>query len=138
LIDVLAAPTSGLTVCKSLGMVPGRSGPARHLGDDVAPGMRVKVVQDPDWSGPWRQDFLGTIVGPNVPFRVIDLAAMPEVNVPVSDLGPMREFDVRFDEPQQDCDGLGPYRGAVIWEKYFAAQTGQDSSLTSALIEHQQ
>jgi hypothetical protein len=81
--------------------------------------MRVKVVQDPEWRGPWRQEFLGTIAGPKVPVRVIDLAAMPEVNVPDADRGPMREFHVQFDEPQQDCDGAGPYRAAVIWEKYL-------------------
>lgn len=80
--------------------------------------MRVKVVQDPQWAGPWQHDFLGTIVGPKVPARVIDLAAMPEVNVPDSDRGPMREFYVQFDEPQADCDGL-TYRAAVIWEKYL-------------------
>jgi hypothetical protein len=91
----------------------------RHLGDDVAAGMRVKVVQDQDWPGSWQQAFFGTIAGPNVPARVIDLASMPEVNVPDADRGPMREFLVHFDEPPQDCDGMGPYRAAVIWEKYL-------------------
>ena len=81
--------------------------------------MSVKVVQDPEAAGPWRQEFFGTIVGPDVPARVLDLAAMSEVNVSEADRGPMREFHVHFDEPQQDCDGLGPYRAAVIWEKYL-------------------
>jgi len=96
------------------------------LGDDVEPGTRVKVVRDPDWAGPWRQEFVGTIEGPAVPVRVINLAEMPEVNVPDADRGPMREFFVRFDEPQQDCDGTGPYYAAVIWEKYLrrAARLG--------------
>jgi hypothetical protein len=49
----------------------------------------------------------------------IDLAAMPEVNVPDDDRGPMREFMVRFDEPQLDGDCAGPYYEAVIWKKYL-------------------
>ena len=65
------------------------------------------------------QQFLGTIVGPMVPVRVIDLATMPKVNVPDADRGPMRDFHVQFDEPQQDCDGAGPYRAAVSWEMYL-------------------
>ena len=100
-------------------MRPADGHPPRHLGDDVAAGIRVKVVQDPEWPRPWRQEFLGTIVGPKVPARVIDLAAMPEVNVPDADRGPMREFHVQFDEPQEDCDGAGRYPAAVIWEKYL-------------------
>jgi hypothetical protein len=55
----------------------------------------------------------------DIPIRVLDLAAMPEVNVPDTDRGPMREFLVRFDEPQRDGDGAGPYYAAVIWEKYL-------------------
>jgi len=82
------------------------------------PGTRVRVVRDPDWEGPWPAEFLGTI-GPPAPASTIDLAAMPEVNVPDSDRGPMREFYVEFDHPQLDCDGQGPYRAAVIWEKYL-------------------
>ena len=97
--------------------------PRRFLGEDVQPGTRVRVVQDPDWDGPWKREFLGTVEGPAVPVNVLDLAAMPEVNVPDSDRGPMREFFVRFDEPQQDCDELGPYRSAVIWEKYLRLAT---------------
>jgi hypothetical protein len=79
----------------------------------------VRVVQDTKWPGPWKQEFLGTIVGPKVPTRVLDLAATPQIDVPASDRGPMCEFHVRFDDPQQDCDGAGPYRAAVIWEKYL-------------------
>ena len=33
----------------------------------------------------------------------------------------MPEYLVHFDEPQLDCDGAGPYRAAVIWEKYLRA-----------------
>jgi hypothetical protein len=81
--------------------------------------MKVKVVKDPDWGGPWQVEFVGTIVGPDIPLRVIDLAAKTEINVPDSDRGPTREFFVQFVEPQLDCDGMGPYGSAVIWEKYL-------------------
>jgi len=40
---------------------------------------------------------------------------MPEVNVPEKERGPTREYLVRFDEPQLDCDG--DFRAAVICEK---------------------
>lgn len=92
----------------------------KMLGDNVRPGTRVKVVRDPDWPGPWPSEPTG-VIDPyaNAPVRVIDLATMPEVNVPDSDRGPMREFLVRFDEPQRDNDNAGPYSEAVIWEKYL-------------------
>jgi hypothetical protein len=91
----------------------------RYLGDDVHSGMRVRVVQDPDWPGPWRQEFLGTIVGSKVPFGVVDLATSTHPNVADADRGPMRQFFVRFDEPQDDNSDDGPYSHAVIWEKYL-------------------
>jgi hypothetical protein len=77
-------------------------------------------VRDPDWNGPWPSEPLGTIdAHAAAPIRVIDLATMPEVNVPDSDRHPMAEYLVRFDEPQIDCDGAGPFTSAVIWEKYL-------------------
>jgi hypothetical protein len=86
----------------------------------VAPGTRVKVVKDPNWNGPWATEFMGTIApDADAPIRTQNLAPMPEVNVPDSDRGSMREFLVHFDEPQLDCHGQGPYRAAVIWEKYL-------------------
>lgn len=30
-----------------------------------------------------------------------------------------REYSVTFDEPQFDADGDGPYRKAVIWDRYL-------------------
>ena len=73
------------SICDSQDMQLADGDPPRHLGEDVAPGMRVTVVQDAESPGPWRQEFLGTIVGPKVPVRVIDLAALPEVNVSDAD-----------------------------------------------------
>lgn len=92
----------------------------RPRGDNVRPGVRIKVVRDPDWEGPWPSEPTG-IIDPDadVPVRVIDLVTMPEVNVADADRGPMREFLVRFDQPQRDGDGAGPYASAVLWEKYL-------------------
>ena len=77
-------------------------------------------MKDPAWDGPWPAEPLG-IIDPeaDAPIRVLDLAAMPEVNVPDADRRPMPEYLVHFDEPQLDSDGAGPYRSAVIWEKYL-------------------
>jgi hypothetical protein len=55
----------------------------------------------------------------DAPVRVLDLAAMPEVNVPDDERRLMPEYLVRFDEPQLDGEGQGPYYAAVIWEKYL-------------------
>ena len=41
------------------------------------------------------------------------------VNVPDEERGLIREFMVRFDEPQLDADGDGPYVSASVWEKYL-------------------
>ncbi len=55
----------------------------------------------------------------DVPANVIELADKPEISVPDEGRGPMHEFLIRFDEPQYDGDGAGPYYAAVIWEKYL-------------------
>jgi hypothetical protein len=88
--------------------------------DDMRPGARVKVVRDPEWNGPWPSEPTG-IIDPDAefPMRTVDLAATPEIHVPDSERGVMREFLVRFDQPQRDGDGAGPYESAVIWEKYL-------------------
>jgi hypothetical protein len=80
----------------------------------------VKVIGDPEGAGPWPAEPFG-VIDPtaDAPIRVIDTSTMPEVNVPEEERGPTREYLVRFDEPQFDCDGDGPFRAAVIWEKYL-------------------
>jgi len=105
---------------------PGASGEAgyasavRGLGDDIAPGVRVKVVRDPGWNGRWPAEPEG-VIHPDADcrVRVIDLPEMPEVQVDAEDRRAMSEFMVLFDEPQIDGDGAGPYYAAVIWEKYL-------------------
>lgn len=74
-------------------------------------GTRVRVVQDLDWNGPWRQEFLGTI-SDTMPPRVIDH--------PKAFRGELAYF-VAFDEPQQDTSSDGPYRKAEIWGRYLRA-----------------
>lgn len=109
-------------------MTPEQRGPdvggtverVKFLGDDIAPGTRVKVVRDPDWDGPWPSEPTGTIdPGWDIPFSVIDLATRPDIDVPDSDRHPMRTFMVRFDEPAHDTSEDGPYYMAEVWEKYL-------------------
>lgn len=77
--------------------------------DALPPGTRVRVVQDPEWDGPWEEVFVGTI----------DRTLPPQlVNSPVAHSGE-REYSVIFDEPQLDADGDGPYRKAVVWDRYL-------------------
>ncbi|MEU6240792.1 ferrous iron transport protein A [Streptomyces sp. NPDC047024] len=76
------------------------------------PGTRVRVIKDPDWDGPYPVEFYGTVVATQVPFPVRN--------------GRGREgelvYMVRFDEPQHDSDGLGPYRGGEVWGRYLVAE----------------
>jgi hypothetical protein len=87
----------------------------RAFGDDqwpadaMPPGTRVLVIKDPAWDGPWRDEFTGTVDVTVVPYRVQNAAARP---------GEL-EYSVSFDEPQVDASGDGPYRKAVIWERYL-------------------
>ncbi|MFG2986439.1 ferrous iron transport protein A [Streptomyces sp. NPDC048258] len=72
-------------------------------------GSRVTVVRDPDWDGPWRNEFLGTID---------DMGAPELVESPHARVGELA-FWVTFDAPQYDSDGAGPYRKAQIWDRYL-------------------
>lgn len=77
--------------------------------DAMLPGTRVRVVKDPAWDGPWRNEFTGTVDATVVPYGVQDAAARP---------GEL-EYSVSFDEPQIDASGDGPYRKAVIRDRYL-------------------
>jgi hypothetical protein len=87
----------------------------RSLSDDewpvdaLPPGTRVRVVKDKTWDGPWRRVFLGTVDRTIVP-RLLTHPAVRSCQ---------REYSVVFDEPQFDADGDGPYRKAVIWDRYL-------------------
>jgi hypothetical protein len=76
----------------------------------LATGTRVRVIKDPAWDGPWATEFLGVI---------IDRLGVPElVRHPRAHPGEL-EYWVKFDEPQFDADGDGPYRTAQIWGRYL-------------------
>lgn len=71
-------------------------------------GATVRVLQDPEWGGPWARVFSG----------VIDDTAPPVlVANPKGDAGEFSYF-VRFNEPQFDRDGDGRYRKAQILGRY--------------------
>ncbi|WP_025158714.1 hypothetical protein [Leifsonia aquatica] len=72
-------------------------------------GTRVRVVKDPGWDGPWKNEFSGTIDN-TFPASIIDHALAEDGEL---------EYSVRFDSPQLDADGDGPYRKAVIWGRYL-------------------
>lgn len=102
------------------GRAIGHSVRVNEHSSDLRPGERVRVVKDPRWNGPWPSEPLGVIdPAADAPIRVLDLAVISEVNVPDEHRGPMPEYLVRFDEPQLDGDGGGPYQSAVIWSKYL-------------------
>ena len=87
----------------------------RSLDDDEWPadampaGTRVRVIQDPEWSGPWRAVFRGTI-DRTVPPQLVRHRLAHDGE---------REYSVTFEEPQVDAAGDGPYRKAVIWDRYL-------------------
>ena len=87
--------------------------------DALRPGMRVKVLRDSRWNGPWPAEPTGTIEPVlGKPFRVVSPGAVPS-DWPRRADGSVREFMVVFDSPQRDGDGDGPYSSAVIWETYL-------------------
>ncbi|MGI9822069.1 hypothetical protein [Agromyces sp. Marseille-Q5079] len=75
----------------------------------MKPGTRVRVIQARDWAGPWRRVFIGTIDATIPPQPAQNKNARPDE----------LQYSVRFDESQFDADGDGPYRKAVIWERYL-------------------
>jgi hypothetical protein len=74
------------------------------------------VVKDPDWDGPWKREFTGTI----------DSLGTPEpVQHPLAQVGETNYW-VRFDEPQFDSSDDGPYRKAQIWSRYLRLDDEDD------------
>ncbi|PPK97852.1 hypothetical protein CLV92_1022 [Kineococcus xinjiangensis] len=72
-------------------------------------GTRVRVVQDPQWSGPWRQEFTGTIDSWDVP-NIVEVIDSPQGEL---------EYQVCFDEAQDDMSDDGPYSSARILARYL-------------------
>ncbi len=67
------------------------------------------MIRDPDRGGPWQQEFSATID---------DMAAPEAVSNPLAGDGELAYW-VRFDLPQYDSSGDGPYRKAQIWGSYL-------------------
>lgn len=81
-------------------------------------GSRVTVVRDPEWGGPWQNEFRGTI----------DAMGAPEpVEHPRAHDGELAYW-VTFDAPQYDCNGAGPYRKAQIWGRYLRPEPAPRST----------
>lgn len=76
------------------------------------PGTRVRVLQDPDWAGPWPVEFWGTVDDLQIPAPVAHAQAREGELV----------YWVRFDAPQVDSDGCGPYRAAEVWSRYLRTE----------------
>ncbi|MCX5396893.1 ferrous iron transport protein A [Streptomyces sp. NBC_00102] len=77
-------------------------------------GTRVRVVQSPEWAGPWPVEFRGT---------VDDLFPPAPVEHPDAAEGELAYW-IRFDRSQRDSEGCGPYYEARIWSRYL--RTEQD------------
>jgi len=76
-------------------------------------GTRVRVIQDPAWAGPWPVEFWGTVDDLRPPC-LVDHASAREGEL---------VYWIRFDEPQVDSDGSGPYRGAEVWDRYLTRES---------------
>jgi hypothetical protein len=74
-----------------------------------AVGTRVRVIKSETWDGPWRQVFTGTVDETITPALVEGRSARP---------GEL-EDSVLFDEPQMGMSEDGPYRKAVIRDRYL-------------------
>jgi hypothetical protein len=74
-------------------------------------GARVRVRRDPvHGPGPWPNEPLGTI-GESLDGASFSLSQT--VN------GPMKQYWVVFDEPQEDADGDGPYAASDVLAIYI-------------------
>ncbi|MBE1537204.1 hypothetical protein [Actinomadura algeriensis] len=74
----------------------------------------MRVVRDPDWDGPWRCEFSGTV----------DSLGPPEAVRHSQARAGELAYWVVFDEPQYDAGGDGPYRKAQIWGRYLVPEDG--------------
>lgn len=56
----------------------GRSLSGPWPAEALAPGTRVTVIHDPEWDGPWRDEFSGTIDAVGPPEDISHARALPE------------------------------------------------------------
>jgi hypothetical protein len=71
------------------------------------------VIRDSGWDGPWAAVFTGTV----------DTIRSPHlIGNPRARAGELAYF-VKFDSPQFDSAGDGPFRKAQIWGRYLEPLT---------------
>jgi len=106
LIDSVPGPADDRAVVEQ---VLGRALNQLWPKDALPAGSRVLVVHDADWPGPWRAEFPG---------RVDSMGAPEPVRHARARDGELAYWVV-FDAPQVDSNGDGPYRKALIWDRYL-------------------
>ena len=88
-----------------------------------AAGDRVRVSEDFFWA----KGALGTVSVP--PEEVTAISGEWDAGLTRQErsaLGTNKVYWVWFDEPQQDADGDGPYRGGCIWESALSRIREED------------
>ena len=75
-------------------------------------------MKDAGWDGPWKREFLGVVDSLGAPELVRHDLAWPGES----------KYWVRFDEPEFDSAGDGPYRKAQIWGWYLQLVAEQHDS----------
>lgn len=75
---------------------------------DLPPGTRVKIHRDPEYGpGPWPAETTGSVID-----SCIDEQGAGR---------DLRMYWVKFDEPQYDTDGDGPYESSQVAHFYIEA-----------------
>jgi len=72
----------------------------------------------------WAKDALGTITEPPAPVRKLTGDWQGCVRMVETVQGPVAYYWVRFDEPQIDADGDGPYAEGEIDSAYLSVARG--------------
>jgi hypothetical protein len=77
-------------------------------------GDRVKVRRDPEYGpGPWPDEPTGMVAAhPGAPEGEAWVATTTR-------LGVRRSYWIRFDSPQRDADGDGPYSESEVLDRYL-------------------
>lgn len=76
----------------------------------LSPGDRVLILPDPVFVGPWPNECLATVIS----------VARARNLTPQASRRNKFVYMVRFDEPQLDGDGDGPYTSTEVLSQYVA------------------
>ena len=77
--------------------------------------QKVKISSEFSWA---KSEF-GVISYPPESFKIFGYDRVGYIRTVPGVKGPIRLYYVKFEKPQIDADGDGPYRGAEIPEKYL-------------------